>query len=151
MQRLISSFATAVLLFLPTTAVAQHRFGGEYYQNDDWQNQGGGDTVIYYNGPHTGGRVLTNNLTPNIDTCYWVREAARLPCEYFGNEPNSTGYTTHFVGRPRRNNQNTHQWQSPGWNNNSGNWHTQPWNGGGGGGCLYKQWNRNSGFQVGNC
>lgn len=120
MQRLISSLAIVSLSLFPSSVLAQHQFGGEYYHNNYWQNQGGGDTVRY------NGLVLTNNLPPNTDTCVWVREVARLPCEYFYEQRNSTGYTTHYVGRPRprRNNQNTHQWQNPGWN--------------GGGGCVYQ-------------
>lgn len=53
MQRLISSLVIVSLSFLPTTSFAQHQFGG--------------DTVVH------DGRVLTNNLLPNTDTCNWVR------------------------------------------------------------------------------
>lgn len=128
MQRLFF-FLMATTVFMPHESLAQYRLGGEYYQpyHNNWQqNQGAGDTVDY------DGRVLTNNLTPNIDTCDWVRQVARLPCDYFGKEPNSSGYTTHFVGRPRPrwNNQNTHQWQ------NRRNWNHQLWNGGSE--CVYK-------------
>lgn len=118
MQRLISSLAIVSLYLFPPSVLAQHQFGGEYYQNNYWQNQGGGDTVLY------NGRVLTNNLPPNTDTCGWVRSQG-LSCQYFYEQRNSTGYTTHYVGRPRlrRDGQNypLHQ-QNPGWNN---------------GGCIY--------------
>ncbi len=133
MQRLISSLATALFLSIPTTVQAQHQFGGGYYQqNNYWQNQGGGDTVDYE------GQILTNNLIPNMDTCDWVRKATRLPCEYFYEQRNSTGYTTHYVGRPRsrwgRQNYPLHQ-QNPGWNNNYHLQHTPSWNNRG---CVYQ-------------
>ena len=133
MKRLICSLVTVASMSTPLSAFAQY-YGGGYYpptHNHHWQQHHfGGDTVIY------NGLVLTNNLTPNKDTCDWVREAWRLPCEYFRNEPNSTGYHTHYVGRPlpRLNNQNTHQWQNPGRNNNSG-WRNRRWNYGV---CVYR-------------
>jgi hypothetical protein len=133
MQRLIFSLVATVTVLMPHASLAQHRFGGKYYQNDYLQNQGGGDTVIYYNGPYTGGQVLTNNLTPNIDTCDWVREAARLPCKYFGHKRNSTGYTTHFVGTPQNN--GDYQLQNSGLNNNYHLQHTPSWNNRG---CVYQ-------------
>ena len=108
MQRLICSLVTVASLSAPSTALAQEYGRGLYlpHHNNWQQNQGGGDTVDYE------GQILTNNLIPNRDTCDWVREVARLPCQYFRYESNSSGYTTHFVGRPRRNHQNIHQGQN---------------------------------------
>ena len=142
MQRLISSFTTALFLSIPTTVQAQHQFGGGFYQpnHNNWQqNQSGGDTVVH------DGRVLTNNLAPNTDTCNWVRGQG-LSCQY---ERWDDRTRTHFVRSIPNNSWGHNRHSNPGWNNNSG-WHNQPWNGGGGG-CLFKQWNKNGGFQVGNC
>jgi hypothetical protein len=111
---------------------------GGFYQphhNNLQQNQFGGDTVIY------DGQVLTNNLPPGENTCHWV-EGFGLPCKYFYEQRNSTGYTTHYVGLPRsrwgRQNYPLHQ-QNPEWNN------------GGGGLCIKKQNSDGSFFQFGNC
>lgn len=147
MQKLIFSLLTAGSIFAPHYSLAQH-YGVQYYpptpHRYGYQNHFGGDTVIY------DGQVFTNNLPPNTDTCDWVREAARLPCEYFYEQRNSTGYTTHYVGRPRPrwDGQNYPLYQqNPGWIHNQ-HWRQPSWKGGG---CLFKQWNKNGGFQVGNC
>lgn len=120
MQRLIYSLATVALLSVPSSALAQ------YWQ----QYQFGGDTVIY------DGRVLTNNLPPGENTCYWVKSLG-LPCEYFYEQRNSTGYTTHYVGRPRPR-WDGHNYplpqQNPGWRYNQ-HWRQPSWNGGG---CVYQ-------------
>lgn len=77
MQRLICSLVTLASLSIPSSALAQ------YWQ----QNQFGGDAVIY------DGRVLTNNLPPNTDTCGWVRSQG-LSCQY---ERWDDRTRTHFV------------------------------------------------------
>jgi hypothetical protein len=78
MQRLICSLVTVASLVTPSSALAQN-YGGGYYpptHNHHWQqNQFGGDTVIY------NGRILTNNLPPNTDTCGWVHSQG-LSCQY---------------------------------------------------------------------
>lgn len=132
MQRLILSLLVTGSIFVPHASIAQH-YGGQYYpptpHRYGYQNHFGGDTVIY------DGQVLTNNLPPGANTCHWVEVSGR-PCEYFYEQRNSTGYTTHYVGRPRprlgiqnyflpqqnpdlNNNQ---QWGHPApiWQNNSG-------------------------------
>lgn len=120
MRRFISSFTTAFLFFLPTTAAAQ-QFGGGFQPN--WQqNQFGGDTVLYE------GRVLTNNLPPNTDTCGWVRSQG-LSCQYERWDSNSR---THFV-RSIPNN----SWGN-GWNNRYGRQPVPIWSGGG---CVYQNTN----------
>jgi hypothetical protein len=135
MQRLISSLAIVSLSLFPSSVLAQQHFGGVFYQphHNNWQqNQFGGDTVDYE------GQILTNNLIPNTDTCDWVRKATRFPCEYFYEQRNSTGYTTHYVGRPRsrwgRQNYPLHQ-ENLGWNNNYHLQHTPSWNNRG---CVYQ-------------
>lgn len=135
MQRLISSLAIVSLSLFPSSVLAQH-YGGQYYPPTPhlyWQNQGGGDTVIY------DGRVLTNNLPPGENTCYWVKSLG-LPCEYFYEQRNSTGYTTHYVGSPRPR-WDGHNYplpqQNPGWRHNQ-HWRQPSWNGGG---CIYKDRN----------
>jgi hypothetical protein len=107
MQRLISSLAIVSLSLFPSSVLAQQHFGGVFYQphHNNWQqNQFGGDTVIY------DGRVLTNNLPPNTDTCGWVRSQG-LSCQYERWDEN---VRTHFV-RSINN-----SWGN-GWNNNSRN------------------------------
>lgn len=107
MQRLIFSLLVTGSIFVPHASIAQH-YGGQYYpptpHRYGYQNHFGGDTVIH------DGRVLTNNLPPNTDTCGWVRSQG-LSCQYERWDEN---VRTHFV-RSINN-----SWGN-GWNNNSRN------------------------------
>lgn len=128
MKQLIS-LITAFFL-LPTGAFAQQQFGGGFYQphHNNWQqNQVGGDTVVY------DGRVLTNNLPPNTDTCGWVRGQG-LSCQY---ERWDDRTRTHFVRSINNSGNWNNQWQNPGWNNNQQWRHpTKIWQNNSG--CVYQ-------------
>jgi len=97
--------------------------------------------------------IVHQQVPPRTDVCPWVVNRG-LPCDGYqgfnastrthifrnnGNWNNNSGWN---------NNRNwNNQWQNPGWNNNQ--WGNQQWNNNGG--CLFKQWTKNGGFQVGNC
>lgn len=112
MQGLIFSLLVTGSIFVPHASLAQH-YGGQYYPPTPhryWQqNQFGGDTVIH------DGRVLTNNLPPNTDTCNWVRNQG-LSCQY---ERWDSRTRTHYV-------RSINNWGND-WNNNSGSWNNQRW------------------------
>jgi hypothetical protein len=148
MQRLISSLATVFLLFLPTTAVAQHRFGGEYYRQPIQQQQQARDYLIlqFRNGRSVVRFPVSGSLHEVV-----AEQNGIARCEQTWTEitpPAGFGYAAVITQGFCSNGQNLNHYPP---NYNPGYGYNQPWNGGGGGGCLYKQWNRNSGFQVGNC
>jgi len=154
MRKLISSLATASLFLFPTTSFAQHRFGGDFYQQEVQQQQARDYLELRF---RDGRRVVTYPRS-HIDRHEDVAAQYGIPhCEQRWREitpPSGFGYaaviTQGFCSnqqQPNHYNQNF----NPGYSHTPRYGHNQPWNGGSGGGCLFKQWNKNSGFQVGNC
>lgn len=114
MQRLIFSLLVTGSIFAPHSSIAQH-YGGQYYPPTPhryWQqNQFGGDTVIH------DGRVLTNILPPNTDTCNWVRSQG-LSCQYERWDDRTRTHFVHSIpnnsrGHNRHFNNQNQRWRHP--------------------------------------
>lgn len=144
MQRLISSLATALFLSIPTTVQAQHQFGGSFYQQQQLRDYlvlrfRDGRTVVTYPRSNTDRH---ENVAAQYGIAYCEQNWSQII------PPSGFGYAAVITQGFCSNGQ---QLNHAPLNFNPGYGYNQPWNGGGGGGCLYKQWNRKSGFQVGNC
>jgi hypothetical protein len=147
MQRLFFFLVATATMLMPHTSLAQHQFGGGGYQQDVHQQQARDYLELWF---RDGRRVATYPLS-NIDRHEDVAAQYGIArCEQTWTEitpPAGFGYAAVITQGFCSNGQNLNHYPP---NYNPGYDYNQPWNGGGGG-CLFKQWNKNSGFQVGNC
>jgi hypothetical protein len=157
MKKLFLPFVTVISVLFPMAATAQ-------YWAEPLQS-------IQYNGV-----IIRSDIVPGSPICPILEIQQGLPCEgYEGYNDGTRTYTfwnnMNWNNNSGRNNRNWNNHQNPGWNNNqwrhtvpSQNWNNRNWNNhqnpgwnprnrnwNNGGGCLFKQWTKNGGFQVGNC
>lgn len=142
MQRLIYSLAIVSLSFLPTTSLAQHKFGGGFYRQDIQQQQAQDYLELWF---RDGRRVVTyprSNIDRHEDVAaqYDIRS-----CEQNWRQivpPPGFGYAAVITQVFCSNQQQLNHYNqnfNPGYSHTPRYRHNQPWNGVGG--CIYKDRN----------
>lgn len=149
MKRLISSFATALFLFLPTTVQAQHQFGGGFYQRHVQQQV----SPDYLELQFRDGRIVVVSVQSGTRHEDVAAQYGIAYCEQNWRQmvppPPGFGHAAVITQGFCRNQQQPNHYNR---NFNPGYRYHQPRHGGGGGGLCIKTKNRDgSFFQLGNC